>query len=85
MKDAAGADEHGLQGLEESVTFDSRSLARLDVRVAGRAVSLASVPVPIQPMAAESLGCSGNASLDRFGHARRVAADFQAMRLIRQP
>ena len=81
LKGADAAAEHDMQGLGESVTVESRTLPRLDLRVGGQAVSLQSVPVLMQQATAPCVGCWGNAGLDLFDHARRVTLDFQAMRL----
>lgn len=85
VKAAAAAEGHELQGLGESITVASRKLPRLDLRVAGRAVSLESVPVLMQPATGECLSCAGNAGLDLFDHVRQVTLDFQAMRLTLEP
>jgi len=85
LQGASAAAEHDLQGLGESVTVESRTLPRLDLRVGGQAVSLKSVPVLMQQATAPCVGCWGNAGLDLFGHARSVTLDFQAMRLTLEP
>lgn len=85
MKSAATTERHELQSLGESVAIESRTLPKLELRVAGRVTALESLPVLMQASAAECLGCSGNAGLDLFAHARRVTLDFQAMRLIVEP
>jgi hypothetical protein len=85
LKGATSAEPHEIQGLGESVTVESRTLPRLDLRIGGQSVSLESVPVLTQPAAAACLSCFGNAGLDLFGGARRVTLDFQAMRLTLEP
>jgi hypothetical protein len=85
VKGAPSAEEHELQGLGQSVTVESRTLPRLELRVGGQAVSLESVPMLMQAATAACLGCSGNAGLNLFVGARRVTLDFQAMRVTVAP
>jgi hypothetical protein len=85
LKGATPVGQYEMQGLGESVTLESRSLPRLDLRVAGHSISLESVAMLMQPASAGCLGCWGNAGLDLFARARRVKLDFQAMRLTLEP
>jgi hypothetical protein len=70
------------QGLGEAVQVEAADLGDVRFLIAGKELTLKSVPMLTEPIEAECTNCSGNAGMDLLGLANRVTLDFGAMRLI---
>ena len=73
---------HQFQGLAEPSEVEASAVRDLHFRVAGRDLTLPSVPLLHEPIDSECATCSGNAGMDLLALARRATLDFGAMRLI---
>src|SRR5262249_9718185 len=63
-------DKHEFQGLGEPIQVEAANIGDVPFSVAGKILTLKSVPMLLEPIEAECTNCSGNAGMDLLGLAR---------------
>jgi hypothetical protein len=70
-----------MQGLGEAVEMDAVELPEMKLRIAGIDALLHEVPMLVESVSSQCLGCYGNAGRDLLNRGRSLTLDFKAMKV----